>query len=587
MNLKSYTLLVLSSVVFCACNNDENTSGNYPSDGLVCISTRLSDLSLGDFHSDHVDDPTLPYSGTDLSLWIGYGTGDPYYISNAMFTQIASQWSTAKPIYWKDTRTPADIYAYAPYIENPGADPKKIPFIIASDQNKDDAVGLAKSDLVGFAKKGFVPSTELNKSMLDITFKHRLSKLTLAVSFSSEFEPAEQIIEKVILNGTKLNVVYDATTATATATGSSSKTSTIVMHKAGELSYEAILAPQDLAGGTDMVTVYLNGGRQLVYKVATGGHKFDAGNHYSMKLTVEPRGIIEFGGIDVKEWQSEKEVDPGQVTDLLNIKYITIPPTNTPFKMGSIENDGGSDPKNTADERPQHDVTLTGFFISQCEITNAQYCVFLNANKIDRSGIWSGAKEYKNEVLIYDSSESGRSNWGVTWDGQKWAPAADKNVDYADYPVIYVTWFGAKAFANWVGGDLPTEAQWEYACRATTMTPWSGGEASMLNAYAWYKDNAQGQTHVVHTTQTNGNIWELCDMHGNVAEWCNDWYDAQYYETFKDVPNNPLGPGHSPISSRVVRGGSFFSSAQDCRSAYRVSNKPNGYGNSLGFRVVS
>jgi formylglycine-generating enzyme required for sulfatase activity len=136
------------------------------------------------------------------------------------------------------------------------------------------------------------------------------------------------------------------------------------------------------------------------------------------------------------------------------------------------------------------------------------------------------------------------------------------------------------------GYRLPTEAEWEYACRAGTQTDYSyGSEARKLGDYAWFKDNAAKKTHPVG--QKKANPWGLFDMHGNVAEWCQDVFDKGYYKTSPD--KNPHGPKEG--KEYVLRGGSWKSSADACRSAYRLGETP-GFSDAclardaIGFRCV-
>jgi formylglycine-generating enzyme required for sulfatase activity len=140
-------------------------------------------------------------------------------------------------------------------------------------------------------------------------------------------------------------------------------------------------------------------------------------------------------------------------------------------------------------------------------------------------------------------------------------------------PVDSVTWLGCEKFlaklnakfeAPGVKFSLPTEAQWEYACRAGTTTIFHFGDAEeRLSDYAWFSDNAAGKPHPVGSKKPNA--WGLYDMYGNVWQWCADWYAADSYR--KSPAADPAGPAVG--AERVMRGGSWYRGALDCRSANR------------------
>ena len=129
--------------------------------------------------------------------------------------------------------------------------------------------------------------------------------------------------------------------------------------------------------------------------------------------------------------------------------------------------------------------------------------------------------------------------------------------------------------------QLPTEAQWEYACRAGSKTRYCfGDDASKLGDYAWYDANSGNTTHPVGEKKPNA--WGLYDMHGNVWEWCQDWYDAGYYA--KSPTNDPTGAATGLY--RVIRGGCWIYPARYCRSAARINLFEPGFRASyLGLRV--
>ncbi len=211
------------------------------------------------------------------------------------------------------------------------------------------------------------------------------------------------------------------------------------------------------------------------------------------------------------------------------------------FRMGTVK--GGD-----IDERPVHDVVITeGFWLGRFPVTNQEYARFM-------------------------------ADAGDVKDPEYWA---DRRFNQENQPVVGVNWDEAKRYCEWAGGRLPTEAEWEYACRAGTQTRYSFGDRETeLTAYAWFGENAENQSQGIGLKKPNP--WGLHDMHGNVWEWCSDWFSANFYE--RSPCENPKGPEGG--SHRVSRGGSWYSSAELCRSAYRVSSSPGARDSDVGFRVA-
>ncbi len=235
------------------------------------------------------------------------------------------------------------------------------------------------------------------------------------------------------------------------------------------------------------------------------------------------------------------------------------------FAMGSPTRETGH-----YDNETQHQVTLTkDFYMGKYEVTNAQFCAFLNENSIGSDGEFATA-DYGAQTLVYTHS------WGVKYSNGNWIPQSG----YENYPVVWVTWYGANEYAKWIGGALPTEAQWEYTCRAGSTTAYCFGDSSDdLGDYAWYYINSHSKTHPVG--QKKPNAWGLNDMHGNVFEWCSDWYSSSYGTI---AVTDPTGP--TTGTYRVSRGGSWFNdNAHWSRSAKRGYSKPDICYENFGFRV--
>ena len=252
----------------------------------------------------------------------------------------------------------------------------------------------------------------------------------------------------------------------------------------------------------------------------------------------------------------------------INIQTANIPAGT--FIMGSPKTEELREINET-----QFQVTLSAFKMSKYEITNAQYAAFLNNKEI----------AYPAEQFIFSSNASDGDDWGLHYTGGVWVPVSG----YENHPVIKVTWLGAKEFATYVGGRLPTEAEWEYACRAGTNTPFNTGYClgnSQAN-YFWgqpYDTCTNTVKTYPATTQTVGsyppNAYGLYDMHGNVIEWCNDLF-GPYPAT---AQTNPTGA--SSGIDRVVRGGEWSELARFCRSASRINDNPAFMSDRLGFRVI-
>ncbi|UCC97355.1 MAG: SUMF1/EgtB/PvdO family nonheme iron enzyme [Phycisphaerales bacterium] len=249
--------------------------------------------------------------------------------------------------------------------------------------------------------------------------------------------------------------------------------------------------------------------------------------------------------------------DTGKVPEVIRTKsgldMVVIP--GGWFEMGSD--------KAAPDESPAHRVWVSSFLMDTCEVVQEQFKKFQfpdpshfknPQNPLEQIN-WTDAAMYCNERSLSEGLE----------------PCYDEE-----------TW-DCNFTAN--GYRLPTEAEWEYACRAGTKSEYSfGNDARRLRDYAWFTDNSSGKTHPVG--QKKPNPWGLHDMHGNAAEWCNDYYSENYYS--QAPQQDPRGPREG--KERVLRGGAWNSSAEACRSAYRTSDPSIDdtclANDAIGFRCV-
>lgn len=213
------------------------------------------------------------------------------------------------------------------------------------------------------------------------------------------------------------------------------------------------------------------------------------------------------------------------------------------------------------------------FYISTNEVTNSLFCQFLNWFSVGPDGLMldksliQGEPQLGGMRMVYDSQKWSQCGWGMYYDEDlgRWRYATG----YGEYPAVCVTWYGAKAFCLWAGGDLPTEQQWEYACQGTEFNP----------ANTWYQDNSGHSTHKVGTKMAGQH--GLRDMLGNAAEWCRDWYGPTYNGAERTDYSGPEKGIY-----KVVRGGSCFSGHAGCASDYREFKMAEDCAVDCGFRLM-
>ena len=248
------------------------------------------------------------------------------------------------------------------------------------------------------------------------------------------------------------------------------------------------------------------------------------------------------------------------------MEFVLIPAGE--FMMGSPSDENDRD----SDEGPVHKVRITRpFYIGKYEVTIAQIVACLKGGGKSDGIDWSDSD---CPIQRGDWSYRMKSGSGDYWGNES-------------QPMVEISWHGAAAFCKWLSQtagvqvSLPTEAQWEYACRAGTRTRFSFGDDlsySQLGEYAWYWSNSGRKTHPVG--QKKPNVWCLYDMHGNVWEWCSSKYASYPYRA--DDGREELGDGGS---RRVGRGGGWFINDYYCRPANRYYYTPTLCTYYLGLRV--
>ena len=292
-----------------------------------------------------------------------------------------------------------------------------------------------------------------------------------------------------------------------------------------------------------------------------------------------PLAVAPFGTAEAHEHQEAwaKHLGrPRATANVIGMQLMLIPAGE--FTMGSPPGEKDRAPW----EGPQHRVRLREpFYLGVYDVTVKQFA------------------QFARETGYRTDAECGHGVGFKVHDGSHWEPQynwRNTGLPQTDvHPVVDVSWNDAVAFCRWLSRKdgkrygLPTEAQWEFACRAGTTTPFSfgsalnGREANCRGDYPY--GTAEAGSRAMGTTPVGSyraNAFGLFDMHGNVAQWCADGFDPEYYTTSPADDPTALGTG----VARVLRGGGWFNGASGCRSACRCNIGPTSRDDGLGFRVA-
>lgn len=590
MNIKMYLLLAMP--LLAACENSDslgNESGgkNFPSDGgdirfevrINSDATRVT--TTDDFKSAFVDGDAIGlYAVKHKPDVPGVLQADgSNYINNVKLTYSGGTWSIdngGEPLWYPNDGSILSFYACYPYNTN-ATDPTRIAFALSTNQSESDAFDT--NHLLAAT-----PVTCAKGEAVQLSMNHLTTWVQVELENSSGAIDRNATL-RVFLSGVKQTGTIDLNASTTpdvlNLTGSA--VSVIMQRveaepKAPTYTYRALVPAQTITNAANLLRIH-NGSVQWSSKKLNEDITLKAGK--------------------VKKHQ---QVLPFTI----HTEYID----GGTFKQGDEDIYEYYNNENSKYDAPLRYTGLSTFDVSKYEITNIQYCVFLNAfpHTVEGTGLEAIARAnanmdviswyYREDVDYSEKLLASASSYTIQYVDNKWVPVSG----YEQHPVSLVTWYGAIAFCQWAGGRLPTEAEWEYICRAGSKQGYGMGAGGVqiteanLRDYEWIPNMTQGL--LCNEVGTGlPNAWGLYDMHGNAAEWCYDWYDEDYnvysggggsvVDEDGVVHRYILNPvNFTPGSKRVIRGAHWISDILYSRSGYRSNNHPHSCDWTTGFRIV-
>lgn len=491
---------------------------------------------------------------------------------NMRFLPVKSE----QTIYYPLDNTAVDFVAYYPYAET-GTSAGELNNLVYPVRVHNQSVPGAIDLLYATAK-----NQKSTSNPVSLQLAHQLSKFRVQINHKAGADASMLKDLKIILNNMPLAAGFSLANKSLNYENESGEkeVGSILLRTVDEgAEYDAIVIPHPANRYPQRSILFsapgAGGGVSYNYSWDISDDSFfQSGKEYTFIFMLDATGL-KFAGITISDWDNVSIAPTA-------IEMISIP--GGTFLMGSSDG-SGIDPNSEEAEAGRnpdetlHSVTVSNFRISRYPITNAQYLAFLNIKQISDTGIQDGKKLFTTPhpnlkcTVIKGTSSTDTYLWSVAGGME-------------NHPVTHVSWDGANAYTHWQGAKLPTEAQWEYACRARTTTPYHfDWMETSLDKYAWFETNNTSHPDQGIGTKAVGrkyyNPFELYDMYGNVWEWCADWYGAYSLSAVTDPVNNDNTSG-----KHVLRGGAFNSPATDCRSASRFHRPPESMNADQGFRIV-